>query len=104
VDLGGKYCCLRVKNFGAIDSFILLNVLFQFTVSASHPVKAHLLENLIKGTCFAGPIRLYFVVLDEQFDAFSAQHYLGMDNTVLKAIPPEITKRVTQFALRIDFI
>jgi hypothetical protein len=71
----------RVKNFGAVDLFVMPNFMFQFPVSQKHPIKQKELVKIIPNMLAyrrnnGAKILLVFVVPDDIYDSFKLQRYV----------------------------
>jgi hypothetical protein len=86
------------KIFESIDSvFREDSILFQITVSTSHPVKLHGLKEVIKYLPTTTEIDLYFVVPPDIYPNFKEQNYINKKNTKSASSPDN----VVQYALEI---
>jgi len=106
----GQYAIPSFSNLESVDAFVVLadpprTLLFQMTVSDSHPVKAHGLEKLFDalGHCTLGKVELYFVVPNGRYSDFQAQTYHSAQSkethpTVLTIVPQRV-KAIQQYAL-----
>ncbi|RIA80828.1 hypothetical protein C1645_837982 [Glomus cerebriforme] len=105
----------RVKNFGAVDLFVMPNVMFQFTVSQKHPIKQKELVKIIPNMLAyrrdnGAKILLVFVVPDDIYDSFKLQRYVTPkknndddldDFKDVERLSP-ILNNVEQWVLKID--
>ncbi|CAI2194165.1 2127_t:CDS:2 [Funneliformis geosporum] len=104
-----------VKNFGAVDLFVMPDYVFQITVSKKHPIKQKELVKIIPNMLAYrrdsnAIIRLVFVVPDDIYDDFEYQNYvtpkknIGDDLEEFKDVErlSPVLNNVEQWVLKID--
>ena len=114
----GELAIPSKSNFPAIDFFVGPNSLFQVTVGTHHPIKQHLLVDLVRNTQGyseennkAPQIDLYFVVPDDIYSNFPHQNYYvdlqkkGNAKDTIKLAERQSAEltNVRQWALKIDY-
>jgi hypothetical protein len=116
----GLYAYPAIKNFGAIDSLIILPknnslktstaiCLFQMTVSDSHPIAGQSLQDTLavlakNQNCLgAKTVYLFWVLPQDRFNAFSVQGFkdASMNNDLTRI--PSLVKNVHQCALLLKY-
>jgi hypothetical protein len=99
-----KYYQPESKNFPSIDAIIAPYVLFQMTISMTHPVKMIGLKKLYecKKLSQDKQIAFIFVVPAQLYDNYPKQDFATTTGGVAQMIPDWIKTRVKQYALKID--
>jgi len=119
----GDYIVPKASNFESVDSMMKPNLLFQMTVSASHPCKQAGLHKAIAALSPGGsssptkkqrgsrgqtipvqgppPTCLYFVVPDDLFASFQSQKYIDAKDQELKQVTYSDVATIQQFVLKI---
>jgi hypothetical protein len=119
----GDYIVPKASNFESVDSMMKPNLLFQMTVSASHPCKQAGLHKAIAALSLGGsssptkkqkgsgsqtipvqgppPTCLYFVVPDDLFASFQTQKYIDAKDQELKKVTYTDVAAIQQFVLKI---
>ena len=95
------------KLFCAVDAAIFPNLLIQFTVASSHPIKMAGVVALLDAIGAAGAgtqreIKYVFVVPSVQQREFTRQPYHNEANKVAHRVPPRIRDSVAQYVLGLD--
>lgn len=101
----GKYVIPKARNAPAVDAWIPPSIMFQMTVSSTHPVSAAGIEALLDIAAKATPLSidfdLYFVVRDDVFLDFKQQSYVNKDEQARKR-QKRLQDGVKQYALCIS--
>jgi len=124
----GKYYLPDKSNFESVDSYVAPNLLFQMTVSNSHPIKNAGMQKILtvvasdweettKGQEHPKPpaAKLYFVVPSERYINFQKQPYVAMKSVGDASNPGKeifgviegknlkrIVRSVEQYALEVE--
>jgi hypothetical protein len=118
-----SYIVPKASNFESVDSMMKPNLLFQMTVSATHPCKQAGLHRAIvslkggqpsplkkvKGSSGQSqavhqgpPPRLYFVVPEDSFDAFKEQSYTDSKGKIMGKSTYADVNSIEQFVLKVS--
>jgi hypothetical protein len=98
----GMYYQAWEKNFPSLDSLIAPNKVFQMTIATNHPIKMSGLKTLYSkfgGKSADDLIYYYFVVPEHLYDDYKVQKFVDDDDA--QVIPRWISKRVSQYVLKI---
>ncbi|CAI2188688.1 19541_t:CDS:2 [Funneliformis geosporum] len=90
------------KIFPSIDAICAPDSLFQMTTSLNHPIKIVGLQKISGKLASDGEIPFYFVVPSQLYDIYKKQNFATINNAIAKNVPPWISNRIKQYALRLD--
>ena len=96
-----RYYIPASSNFPAVDS-ITPDGFFQVTIAATHPIKAHRLEELMVKLGGASPTNFYFVVPSSAYTDLKKQRFLAENGRVHQGDIPVNVGRIIQYALKVD--
>lgn len=88
----GTYCIPTSQTFDDIDALLQPDIMFQCTVSASHPASAAGVNNGAKAMRTTGDVSLVFVVPPERFANFRKQVIKGRGFSTLKRVKQRVLK------------
>jgi len=95
-----QYCVPNVANFGAGDSIVQNDKIFQMTVGKDHPIVMARLADIVKALAETNAtIHFYFVVPSSAFETLKLQPLHNADGKVAEKLSDVCLKRVIQYAL-----
>jgi len=99
-----KYYQSESRTFPSIDAIIAPNILFQMTITMTHPIKMIGLKKLkdCKKLVKKGDINFYFVVPTQLYNNYPKQDFATTASGIAQMIPDWIKTHVQQYALKID--